>query len=100
VPRTAKLFFIHVVHSLPGTVGHVTALKLPSQGGRARSHGARSSTGAHLIREARSGVEGQLFTLQILCRDSFRGGPFKEEKEALMSPMSSKLKLKQLKNSL
>jgi hypothetical protein len=42
----------------------------------------------------------QIFTLQILYRDSFRGGPFEEEKEALESPMSSKLELKQLENSL
>jgi hypothetical protein len=40
----------------------------------------------------------QLFILQILCRDSIRGGPFEEEKEALESPIASRLKLKQLKN--
>jgi hypothetical protein len=38
----------------------------------------------------------QLFTLQILCNDSFRGEHFKEEKEALDSPMALKMKLKQL----
>jgi hypothetical protein len=40
----------------------------------------------------------QLFMLQILYRDSVQGGPFKEEKEALESPIVSRLKLKQLKN--
>jgi hypothetical protein len=37
----------------PGAVGHVTAPELPSQGGRARSHGTRGSVGAHLGKEAR-----------------------------------------------
>jgi hypothetical protein len=36
--------------------------------------------------------------LQILYRDSIRGGSFKEEKEALESPTASRLKLKQLEN--
>jgi hypothetical protein len=40
----------------------------------------------------------QLFMLQILCRDSIQGGPFEEEKEALESLMTSRLKLKQLEN--
>jgi hypothetical protein len=40
----------------------------------------------------------QLFMLSILCRDSIRGAPFEEEKEALESPMTSRLKLKQLEN--
>jgi hypothetical protein len=48
VPRVAKSFFIHVVHSPLGTVGHVAAPELPSQEGRARSHGTRGSTGALL----------------------------------------------------
>jgi hypothetical protein len=43
-------------------------------------------------------IHVQLFLLQILCRGSLRGGPFKEEKEALESPTASKLKLKQLEN--
>jgi hypothetical protein len=30
VPRAAKPFFITVVHSLSGAVGHVAASKLPS----------------------------------------------------------------------
>jgi hypothetical protein len=40
----------------------------------------------------------QLFILQILYRDSVRGGLFKEEKEVLESPMALKRKLKQLEN--
>jgi hypothetical protein len=40
----------------------------------------------------------QLVILQIPYMDSIRGGPFKEEKEALESPTASRLKLKQLKN--
>jgi hypothetical protein len=43
-------------------------------------------------------IHVQLFMLQILCRDFIRGGPFEEEKEALESPMTSRLKLKQLEN--
>jgi hypothetical protein len=36
--------------------------------------------------------------LQIFYRDSIRGGPFEEEKEALESLTVSRLKLKQLEN--
>jgi hypothetical protein len=36
---------------------HVAAVKLSSQGGRARSHGTLNSVGAHLGREARSGAK-------------------------------------------
>jgi hypothetical protein len=36
----------------------------------------------------------QLFMLQILYRDSIRGGPFKEEKDALKSSMVLMMKLK------
>jgi hypothetical protein len=43
-------------------------------------------------------IQMQLFMLQILCKDSLRGEHFEEEKEALESLMSSKLKLKQLDN--
>jgi hypothetical protein len=35
VPRTHKTFFIHVVHSPSGIVGHVVASDLPSRGGKA-----------------------------------------------------------------
>jgi hypothetical protein len=48
VPEAAKPFFIPVVHSPPGAVGHVAASELPSQKGKALSHGARDSTGAPL----------------------------------------------------
>jgi hypothetical protein len=48
VPMTAKSFFISLVHSPPGVVGHVAALELPSQEGRALSRGTRGSTGALL----------------------------------------------------
>jgi hypothetical protein len=42
----------------------VTAPELSSQGGRARSHGARGSAGAHLNREMRSGAEEHGVTLE------------------------------------
>jgi hypothetical protein len=49
VPRAAKSFFIPVVHSPPGAVGHMKAPKLPSQEGRALSRRTRDSTGAPLL---------------------------------------------------
>jgi hypothetical protein len=60
VPRAVKHFFIPVVHIPSGAVGHVAALKLPSQEGRAPSCGTRGSTGAHLSNEARSGATGHV----------------------------------------
>jgi hypothetical protein len=48
VHRAAKPFFIPVVHCSSGAVGHVTALELPSQEGKAPSLGTRGSTGAPL----------------------------------------------------
>jgi hypothetical protein len=54
VPGAARPFFIPVVHSPLGTVGYVAAPELSSRGGRARNHGTRGSTEAHLVREARS----------------------------------------------
>jgi hypothetical protein len=48
VLRAAKPFFIPVVHSPPGVVGHVTTPKLPSQEGRALSRGTCDSTEAPL----------------------------------------------------
>jgi hypothetical protein len=78
VPRTAKHFFIPVVHNPSGAVGHVVAPKLLSQEpravghvaapellsqeGRARSPGTRGSTGAHLSKEARFGALGHMTT--------------------------------------
>jgi hypothetical protein len=44
-------------------------------------------------------IQVQLFMLQILYRDSLLGGSFEEEKEALESPMASRLRLRQLENS-
>jgi hypothetical protein len=52
VTRAAKPFFISVVHCPSGAVGHVAALELSSQEGRARSRGTRDRTGAHLVKEA------------------------------------------------
>jgi hypothetical protein len=60
-----KPFFIPVVHSPPGTMGHVAAPELPSQEGRARSRGTRGSTGAHFNKEARSGAEGHMTVLEL-----------------------------------
>jgi hypothetical protein len=39
VPRVAKPFFIHVVHSPSGAVGHVAAPEFPSREGIASSRG-------------------------------------------------------------
>jgi hypothetical protein len=60
VPRAAKPFFIPVVHTPSGAVGHMATPVLPSQEGRARSRGTRGSTGAHLSKEVRSRAEGRL----------------------------------------
>jgi hypothetical protein len=43
----------------------VTAPELSSQGGKARSHGTRVSTGAHLGMEARSGAEERLAVSEL-----------------------------------
>jgi hypothetical protein len=70
VPRVARPFFIPVVHSPPGAVGHVAAPELtsskrqgpelrdtwqhrrsPQQGGEVRGRGTRGGAGAHLYRE-------------------------------------------------
>jgi hypothetical protein len=48
VPRAAKPFIIHVVHSPPGAMGLVAAPELRYQEGRALSHGIRGSTRAPL----------------------------------------------------
>jgi hypothetical protein len=60
VSGAARPFFIPVVHSPMGAVGYVAAPKLSSQGGRARSHGTRGSTRAHLNKETRSGAMGHV----------------------------------------
>jgi hypothetical protein len=41
-------------------MGHVAALELPSQEGRARSPETRGSAGAHLSKEARFGAVGHV----------------------------------------
>jgi hypothetical protein len=65
VPRAAKPFFIPVIHSPSGAVGHVAAPKLPSQEGRARSPRTRGSVGAHLSKEARTENAGHVATLEL-----------------------------------
>jgi hypothetical protein len=70
VPRAARPFFIPVVHCPLGAMGHVAASELSSLGGRARGHGTRSSTRAHLGRELRSGAKEHMAALEL----SSRGG--------------------------
>jgi hypothetical protein len=60
VRRAANPFFIPVVHSPRGDVGHVVAPELPSQEDRVSSRGTRGSAGAHLSKEARSGAAGHV----------------------------------------
>jgi hypothetical protein len=75
VPRAAKIFFIRVVHSPSGAVEHVVAPELPSQVGRARSRGTRGSTGAHLIKEARSRAEGHMAAPELTSARRRGPGP-------------------------
>jgi hypothetical protein len=94
VPRAAKPFFIHVVHSPPGAMGHVAAPELtstrrrgpelrdtwwrrssPQQGGEVRGRGTHGGSGVHLCRElwseatayvaARRGTSCSLFTYSL-----------------------------------
>jgi hypothetical protein len=83
VPRAAKSFFIHVVYSPPGpwdtwqhqisslrkvepgVMRHIAAPELPSQEGRARSHGTRGSNGAHLTKEVRSEAEEHVVASEL-----------------------------------
>jgi hypothetical protein len=60
MPRAPKPFFIPVVHNPTGAVRHVTAPKLPSREGIARSHGTCGSTGAQLSKEASFGAAGHM----------------------------------------
>jgi hypothetical protein len=46
-------------------MGHVEAPELPSQEGRARSHGTRGSAGAHLSKEAKFGAVGHMAALEL-----------------------------------
>jgi hypothetical protein len=54
-PMAARCFFISVILSPPGAVGHVAALELLTQEGRASSRGTHDSTGAPL--SERQGLE-------------------------------------------
>jgi hypothetical protein len=63
--RAAKPFFIPMIQSPLGTVGHVTALELSPRGGRIQSHGTYRSTGAHLDREARFGAKGHVAVSEL-----------------------------------
>jgi hypothetical protein len=84
VPRAAKSFFIPMVHSPPGAVGHVAAPELPlrkaepravghvtapelhSHEGRAQSPGTRGNTGAHLNKEVRSEAVGHVAAPELI----------------------------------
>jgi hypothetical protein len=59
-PRVAMFFFVPIVHSPPGAMGHVASSELPSQEVRALSRGTRGSTGAHLSKEKRFGAIGHM----------------------------------------
>jgi hypothetical protein len=73
VHRVVKPFFILVIHSPPGVMGHVALPELPSQedrapscgthcsiraqqGGEVQGCGPRGGAGAHLSKEARCGA--------------------------------------------
>jgi hypothetical protein len=73
VPGAARPFFILVVHNSLRGMGYVAAPELSSQGGKARSLGTHGSTGAHLVREARSEAEGHVAAPEITL--SGRQGP-------------------------
>jgi hypothetical protein len=93
MPRVAKSFFIPVVHSPlgvwdtwqhqssplrkaePRVVGQEAAPDLPSQEGRAWSHRTRGSTGAHIIKEARSRAEGHVAALKLTSTRRHGPGP-------------------------
>jgi hypothetical protein len=57
-------------------MGHMAAPELPSQEGRVQSHGTRGITGAHLIREARSGTEGHVAAAELTSARSRGLGPW------------------------
>jgi hypothetical protein len=65
VPRTAKPFFIPVVHSLLRAVGHMVAPELLSQKAIAPSHRTRGSIRTHLIKEERTGAEGHMVAPEL-----------------------------------
>jgi hypothetical protein len=53
----------------------VTAPKLSSRGGRARSHGTRGSVGAHLDRDAKFGSEEHVVALELNSKRRRGSGP-------------------------
>jgi hypothetical protein len=57
VPKAAKSLFILMAYDLLRVMGHMTALELSPWRGRAWSHMARGSVGAHSCGEARSRAE-------------------------------------------
>jgi hypothetical protein len=76
MPRAAKSFFIPMVHSPLGVVGHVAAPKLPLWGGRARSYGTRDSAKTHLDRQPRSGAEGHVAASELTSARRKGSGPW------------------------
>jgi hypothetical protein len=60
VPRTAKPFFILMVHSSLRAMGHVVAPELSHRGGRVWSHEAHDSARALSCGEAGSIAEGHV----------------------------------------
>jgi hypothetical protein len=75
VPMAVKSFFIPVVHNPLGAVRHVAAPELPSQEGKGQSRGTRGSTGAHLVKEARSGAEGYVAAPELTSARRRGPGP-------------------------
>jgi hypothetical protein len=75
VPRVAKHFFISVVHSSPGAVGHVVAPEFPSQEDRTQSHGTCGSTGAHLVKEVRTGAKEHVAASELTSARRRGPGP-------------------------
>jgi hypothetical protein len=68
MPRVAKPFFILAIHSPPGAVGHMAASK-------AWSRGTHGSTGAYLIKEARSEAEGHVTAPELTSARRRGSGP-------------------------
>jgi hypothetical protein len=75
VPRVAKPFFIPVVHSPPGVVGHMAASELPSQEGRAPSRGTCGSARAHINKEAMFETAGHVAAPELTSARRRGPGP-------------------------
>jgi hypothetical protein len=56
-------------------MGHVAAPELPSQKGRASIHGTHGSTGAPLVKLARSGAEGHVAASELTSASRRGPGP-------------------------